>query len=319
MIENNCLFSFVSPVYGCRQALSSLTEEIESVCSLMGVSFEIILVDDQCPQNSWEEMLKIAKNKKEVTCVKLSRNFGQHAAIEAGIAQTRGDYVIVLDCDLQDHPKYVPALYEELKKGYDIVVARRDNRTDSFFRRFASRSFYKTLNFLTGIKMDPSVANYGIYSRKIIDAYLSWNESHSRYFPITMKWLGYNRSHITIEHTSRHSGASSYSLRRLLSLAMDVITSFSDKVLRLFVYLGLIISLMAFSFSFIVFVRFFFANYAVTGWTSTILSIWFLSGIIIASIGVSGIYIGRIFTEVKKRPAYVISKKFTANNSASKR
>lgn len=298
--------SFVSPVYGCPDALEELCQRIDTVCERLACSYEIILVDDVCPRNSWHHITQIAKRNPAVKGYRLSRNFGQHAAIQAGLAQSQGEWVIVMDCDLQDQPECVADLYQKALEGYDIVRARRSNRCDSWFRRTVSQFYYTLLGYLTDTHQDAAIANFGIYHRKVINAVLSWQEQN-KLFPVIVQWVGFNHTAINVEHAERFSGKSSYTLKKLISLALRSIVSFSDKPLRLMIYFGATISMLTFIISFYLLVSALLGTYNVTGWASLIISIWFLSGIIISVIGITGIYVGRTLSEVKKRPDFIIS------------
>lgn len=297
--------SFVSPAYGCPDALEELCQRIDTVCDRLACSYEIILVDDACPRNSWHHITQIAKRNSAVKGYRLSRNFGQHAAIQAGLAQSKGEWMIVMDCDLQDQPECVADVYQKALEGYDIVRARRSNRCDSWFRRTVSQCYYKLLGYLTDTHQDAAIANFGIYHRRVINAILSWQEQN-KLFPVIVQWVGFKNTAINVEHAERFSGKSSYTLKKLISLALKSIVSFSDKPLRLTIYFGATISMLTFFISFYLFVSALLGTYSVTGWASLIISIWFLSGIIISVIGITGIYVGRTLSEVKKRPDFII-------------
>ena len=301
-------FSVVSPVYGCRESLGELVTSLENVFDTMNKSFEIILVDDRCPQDSWETIEKLATTHAHVQGIRLSRNFGQHAAIEAGLKYAEGEWVIVMDCDLQDQPGYIPDLYQKALEGYDIVRARRSNRTDSLYRRTISRLFYWFLEKLTMTRQDPAIANFGIYNRKVIKAILDWDEQ-VRFFPAIVQWVGFDHAEVNVRHSTRHSGHSTYNFKKLLNLAISVALSFSDRPLRLTVSLGLLVVLLAMGIGVFVFIKAIITKTSVEGWTSLILSIWFLGGVLISIIGMSGLYIGQTLFEAKKRPVYIIDKR----------
>jgi polyisoprenyl-phosphate glycosyltransferase len=161
--------SVVSPVYRAELVLDELVERIAKSIPSAFNSYEIILVDDFSPDKSWNKIVEISNNNSNVRGFKLSRNFGQHYAITAGLNQVFGDYVVVLDCDLQDQPEEIEKLFNESQKGFDIVLARRYERKDSFYKKTVSKLFYKTLSYLTGTKQDATVANFGIYSKQVID------------------------------------------------------------------------------------------------------------------------------------------------------
>jgi polyisoprenyl-phosphate glycosyltransferase len=299
--------SVVSPVYRAELVLDELVERIAKSIPSAFNSYEIILVDDFSPDKSWNKIVEISNNNSNVRGFKLSRNFGQHYAITAGLNQVFGDYVVVLDCDLQDQPEEIEKLFNESQKGFDIVLARRYERKDSFYKKTVSKLFYKTLSYLTGTKQDATVANFGIYSKQVIDEIVKLEEK-IKYFPTMVKWVGFSTSYVNVEHASRSEGKSNYNLKKLLNLALDIILAYSDKPLRLIIKFGLSIAMISFLMVFYVLYEKFTGKVSVSGYASLIISIWFLSGCLLTTLGVVGLYIGKIFEGVKNRPSYIIEK-----------
>lgn len=303
------MISIISPVYRAENILPLLVSEIDAVMSRIGEQYEIILVDDRSPDNSWTAMQSLAKDHSNLRVFRLSRNFGQHPTIMAGLSKAKGDWVVVMDCDMQDQPKEIERLYNKAKEGYDVVLARREIRVDSFFKKLSSKAFYKVFNYLAGIEINNEIANFGIYHKKVIDSVLNINDN-IKFFPLFVNWVGYKTTSLSVEHSSREDGKSSYSLSRLISLAFNVIVSFSDKPLRIFVGFGAFISLLA-----VLVAAYFMINYVqgkITepGFSSLILSIWFLSGVIISCIGIVGIYLGKTFNQTKDRPVFIIDEAY---------
>jgi len=235
----------------------------------------------------------------------LSRNFGQHYAISAGLEQAIGDWIVVMDGDMQDQPHEIIKLYNKALEGFDVVLARREIRNDSFFKRMGSKYFYKTLAYLTDTEQNAEVGNFGIYKANVIKSILMLNDK-IKYFPAMVKWVGFKRTEIIVEHNQRTLGKSSYSFRSLIRLAVSVILSFSDKPLRLTVKLGLFLSGISFIFAIYILIESITGRIEVVGYSSLIISIWFLSGMIITLIGMLGLYIGKIFDQVKNRPTFLI-------------
>ena len=309
-------FSVVIPVFCCHECLDKLCERLLAVCSKINKEYEIILVVDGCPENSWEKVLSLSSSNEFIRGINLSRNFGQHAAIFAGLECTKGEWVVVMDCDMQDRPEEIDKLLSKALEGYDLVLARRYNRCDGFFKRLNSRLFYALLTFMTDAKQDRAIANFGIYNRKVINAYTRLNE-RSVYFPVMVRWLGFKAATVDVEHAQRYIGQSSYTLKKLIGLALDVAVSFSDKPLKLAIKSGLVISCCSMVYAFFVLVYAYLGFTTVTGWASLIISLWFLSGLIIVMLGILGIYIGRIFDEVKNRPRYIVMESSPSNNSSN--
>ncbi len=299
--------SVVSPVYRAQNLIDELVERLENSLSKIFEDYEIILVEDGSPDKSWEAIEKICANNQKVKGIKLSRNFGQHYAITAGLANANGDWVVVMDCDLQDQPEEIPKLYNKAKEGYDIVYAQRELRQDSVLKKVSSKLFYKTFGYLTDSKQDPSIANFGIYKDKVIQSILAMND-HVRFFPTMVQWVGFKSAKINVEHSSRAEGKSSYSWRKLINLAIDNIIAFSDKPLRLTIRLGLFIAVLSFIFGLVYIYKYLNGEIKVLGFASIIISIWFLSGLIIFILGIIGIYLGKAFDKVKERPTYIISR-----------
>jgi dolichol-phosphate mannosyltransferase len=264
--------------------------------------------------NDWEIVSDICNTDKKVIGLNLSRNFGQHYAINAGLSIGKGKWFVVMDGDLQDQPEEIPALLSRAKEGFDIVYARRTNRQDSYIKKLSSKIFYKTLAYLTNTQQDSEIANFGIYSKKVINAILSMND-YMRYFPTMVKWVGFRSDAITVNHAAR-DGKSGYSFKALINLSLNTILSFSDKPLRLTIKLGISISILSFASAIFTLYRSLSHQIMVSGYSSLIISIWFLSGIMITLIGVTGLYIGRIFDQVKNRPNFIISEKLNHNDDS---
>jgi polyisoprenyl-phosphate glycosyltransferase len=300
-------FSIVVPVYGAPELLAELHQRLVSVLEALSGPFEIIFVNDACPKGSWPVLQALSAQDSRVVAVNLARNFGQHYAITAGVDLSQGEWVVVMDCDLQDRPEEIPTLYRAATdhSGIDVVFARRAIRHDSFLKRLGSKLFYRALNYMTDTPHDHTIANFGIYHRKVIDAWKNLRE-RLRFFPVMIHWLGFPTAYVQVDHAARPEGKSGYSFRRLLSLAVNVIIAFSDKPLRLAVRLGFLISLTAFCAAAYEGVRALRGQIPVQGWASLMVSLWFLSGLIIFFLGILGIYIGKIFDQVKGRPLYII-------------
>ena len=299
------MISIVSPVYRAEKILPILVSEINLVMERIGEDYEIILVDDRSPDNSWEVMKVLSSQNPKIKSIRLSRNFGQHSAIFAGLTKTKGDWVVVMDCDMQDQPKEIAKLYKKALEGYDIVLGQRENRKDKFLKKLTSRLFYKVFNYLSGANFDNNVANFGIYHQKTIKSILDMGD-YVKFFSLFINWIGFKSVSIPIEHGEREEGKSTYSVGKLFKQAFNVIISFSDKPLRLFINFGLSISVL----SFIVGIYYLYlaltGKIAQPGFSSLILSIWFLSGIIISCIGIVGVYLGKTFDQTKGRPTFII-------------
>ncbi|MEP6632912.1 MAG: glycosyltransferase family 2 protein [Luteimonas sp.] len=305
--------SVVSPVYGCAGCLEELVERLKRTLLELGERFEILLVDDGSPDLAWTRITELATMHAEVRGLRLSRNFGQHQAIFAGLEHAAGEHIVVMDCDLQDRPEEIPALLRAARAGADIAYGQRVDRRDGIFKRLASRCFYHALSYLTGVAYDHRVANFGVYSRKVVDILLRMPEAE-RCFPLMVRWTGMNAVSVPVEHAERTHGKSAYDLRKSMRLAIGMVLSYSDKPLRLVTKLGMLLSLLAFGvvgYSVYLYAS---GKTAVAGYTSIIASIWLLGGVIMFCVGVVGLYVGQMFKDSKRRPSYLVDRRvnFTA-------
>lgn len=297
--------SIISPVYKAENIIHILIQRIEDSVIKITKDYEIILVEDGSPDNSWSVIKDLAHENPKIIGIKLSRNFGQHYAITAGLSNVKGDWVVVMDCDLQDQPEEIEKLYKKAQEGYDIVLAKRKERKDNFYKKMSSTIFYKMLSFFTDTKQDKSIANFGIYHRKVIAAILDMGDI-VKVFPIMIQWVGYKKIAIEVNHSERGSGKSTYTFSKLLKLAVNTFLTFSNKPLLLTIRFGLLISGFSFLVACYYLYKYLTQGISVLGYTSLILSIWFLAGIIIFSIGVLGLYIGKVFDSTKNRPTFII-------------
>lgn len=301
--------SVVSPVYMAEKILPALCERLEATLSGMGCSYEVILVCDGSPDRSWDVMEQLVHRYPHLAVVKLSRNFGQHYAMTAGLDLARGEWTVVMDCDLQDQPEEIPRLLEKTREGFDIVVARRLNRQHKWWKRQTSRAFFKVFSALSGFKLDGSVGSFRIMSRSVIDGFCSMRESY-RMFAGLVEWLGFRTGFVDVQHAARYEGESSYGLMRLLKMAMDGMISFSNRPLYISIGAGLLLSIASALYGTFLIVRYLVdpGSNVVQGWLSTVTVSAFLGGLILLNQGVLGIYLGRLYNQAKGRPLYVLDR-----------
>lgn len=295
--------SVVVPVYGCRNALPELYRRLTETLSTLVQDYEIILVNDQCPQGSWEDIQQICQADDHVVGIEMARNFGQIKAITAGLDRSVGDWVVVMDCDLQDRPEEIVNLYNKAQEGYDVVFARRKERKDSKMKVFVSKCFYNIYSFATDGNYDPALCNFSISSRQVADAYCSMRELHRAYV-IYLRWLGFRQAVIDVEHQDRYEGKSSYNFKKRMQMATEILTSQSDKLLKMLAGMGLVIAGLS-ALAVLAIVIQSIVRHVQPGWSSIIASIFLMGGLTIFSVGIVGIYIGNVFMEVKRRPLYV--------------
>lgn len=297
--------SIVVPVFQAEQTIFPLVEQIVNVCTQTGCKFELILVEDGSRDSSWEIISNLANANPSIKAVKLSRNFGQHPAIFAGLQLSNGDAVVVMDCDLQDSPSEIPKLIDSLNK-YDVALAQREKRKDSFSRVLSSAVFYRFLSYMSGMKQDSSVANFGAYKRKVIEAVLSSQESN-KYFPLAVQWTGFDTVKVPVVHSKREFGKSNYTFNKLMKLALDITLSFSEKPLKMTLILGLFLTLTGVCLAIYNVALTLISGVVAPGFTTVIVSIWAFSGINTLVLSIIGIYLGRVYNEVKQRPVFIVS------------
>lgn len=296
--------SVVIPVYGSIDTLPELHERIVVTLEKITRNFELILVNDASPGNAWEAIRALVKKDARVRGLNLSRNFGQYPALTAGLRASRGEWIVVMDCDLQDQPEEIVQMYAKAQEGYAVVVGSRQMRHDTFLRRLFSRLFYATLSYLTGRAQDRSVANFGIYHRRVIDAVLSLPE-RMRYFSVMVRWVGFKTATVPVIHSKRQGGKSGYSFTKLLKLAVDIFLAHTEGPLRLIVKVGVVVTLCSGLYLTLLIIK----NFTAIPATPTQVlfgSLWLMFGLFTIMLGIIALYLGKTFDEVKGRPIYII-------------
>jgi dolichol-phosphate mannosyltransferase len=297
--------SIVSPVYGCGDILSELCRQLEAHLSGITTNYEIILVNDASPDGAWETIQGLASKDPRIKGLDLSRNFGQQAAITAGLSHSAGEWVLVMDCDLQDQPKEIAKLYAKAQEGYEVVFGRRNQRQDKSMKVAFSRLYRRVFDYFTESTSDPAVANFGIYQREVINAFLTMRE-RNRSLQLFIRWLGFRNTSINIEHAARNRGKSAYHFIKLVRIALSNIVSQSNKPLKLSIGFGFIMALASLTYAgyrVYIFLRW---GVPIPGWTSVIVSIYFIGGLLFANLGILGLYLGKVFDETKGRPLFVV-------------
>lgn len=297
--------SVVVPVYGCHTCLEELVQRLGRTLEGAGRAFEIVLVDDSSPDEAWPRIMELAATYPTVRGLRLSRNFGQHAAICAGLVHATGNVIVVMDCDLQDVPEEIPKLLAALQPDVEIALGQRVDRQDGWFKRQGSRWFYQALGWLTDTRYDPSTANFGAFSRKVVDT-INHMPEQDRFFPLLVRWTGFSTAHVAVSHAPRSHGRSSYRLGTLIRLALRVALSFSDKPLRLVIKGSLWLAMFSLGIAALAVDQYFNGNIQVAGYTSIIASIWLIGSAVMFCLGIIGLYVGRLHAEAKHRPNYIV-------------
>lgn len=297
--------SVVVPVYGCAGCLVALDAQLHDALADVAPDYEIIYVDDRSPDGAWPVVSSlVADGRGRTRAIRLSRNFGQSIAVTAGIAAARGDWIALIDCDLQDEPAAIAVLYREAQAGYEIVFSRRANREHSFFRKLAAGAYFRIRNRLLDLDMDTEHGSLMLFSRRVADAYLQVGD-RDRHHALVLHWLGFDRTYVDVPHGSRYEGRSSYTLGKLVASAFDGLFFQTSILLRWIVYFGFAVVAVGVALA-AALIGFYFAARPYPGWTSLAVLVLLVGGFIILTLGIAALYIGKIFNEVKDRPLYVV-------------
>ncbi|MEO8446793.1 MAG: glycosyltransferase family 2 protein [bacterium] len=299
--------SIVSPVYKAEKIVDELVKRVTDEVSKITSHFEIILVEDCGGDNSWKKILENCAKDSRVKGIKLSRNFGQHYAITAGLSAAKGEVIIIMDCDLQDDPSHIKKLVDEYDKDYDVVFTKRIGRKHSIFKSITAKIYNSLFKLFSDKNYDINVGSLTLISSRVKDEFVKLKDQDRLYIQL-IKWIGYNSTYVPVEHRERFEGKSTYTLSQLFVTAIQGWTSYSDKLLRMSIYSGLIISIISLLAGIYVIFSYFLKSFQ-SGWPSVIVAILFSTGLILMSIGIAGIYIGKIFEQTKERPLYIIDKK----------
>lgn len=300
--------SVVVPVYNDQECLEELVRQLVPVLEGLAERFEIVFTEDGGRDDSWRTICELAQRDPRVRGQRLSRNFGQHFAITAGLEAARGARVVVMDCDLQERPEEIVRLWQKMDEGHDIVFARRLRRKDGLFKRATASLFYFVINYLSGQDTDGSVGTLSMLRRPVVDAFLRIHDAHRHYLYV-LRLVGFRQAYIDVEHSERFAGESSYTLPRLINHALDGITSQSTRLLQLSSLGGLLFVLVAAGQVIWLFYKRLVLNEGIEGWSSLMASIWFVGGVILFCMGIFGLYLGKMFEQTKRRPLYVVAER----------
>ncbi len=307
MTQSEKFISVVSPVYKSEKIVDELVKRLSESLSKITENYEIILVEDGGGDKSWLKIEENCRRDKRVKGIKLSRNFGQHYAITAGLSRASGDIIVIMDCDLQDDPDHINKLLDEFGKGYDVVFTRRIGRKHSFFKMITAKIYNSLFKMFSDKNYDLNVGSMTMISSRVKDEFLKLKDQDRLYIQL-IKWIGFRSTYVPVEHRERYEGSSTYSISKLFVTALQGWTSYSDKLLRLSIYTGLIISVLSLLAALSIVLSYFLLSFQ-PGWPSLIVAILFSTGLILMSIGIAGIYIGKIFEQTKQRPLYIIDEK----------
>ncbi len=304
------MISIVVPVFNEQEALPQLYRRVSEVMKCVDRPFELIFVNDGSTDESLEIMLGFCQEDRNVKVLELSRNFGHQVAIAAGLDYARGDAVITMDSDLQHPPELIPELIKKWQEGYDVVYTCRQHTADTGpLKNITSRLFYTVINRLSEVNIPPGAADFRLLDRKAVEAFRALGE-RALFLRGLVSWVGYRQIAIPYEAHGRYGGKSKYPFIRMLRLAADGITSFSSIPLYLSAFIGMIISVLSFTYAAFALYARLFTDQVVPGWTSVMVAVLFLGGIHLITLGIQGAYLGRIYNEVKGRPRYLVHRTY---------
>jgi len=307
------LISVVSPVFNESGCIQEFYAEVSAALSLITEAWQIVLVDDGSRDDSWKQIRALAEKDARVTGVRFSRNFGHHIAITAGLDHCDGDWVVTMDSDLQDPPDAIPLLLTKAREGFDVVVALREARKHHLIKRLLSRAFYAVYRNLTGTRIDPRVGVFRIMSRRVVDSLKEMRES-GRFFVGMVEWVGFRQSTLSVEQRVRYAGETKYPLGKQILLAADAILSFSESPLKFVAYTGLVMSVISVGYGLYIVGRALAGRIIVLGYASLAAAIFFTGGLTVFTVGIVGLYVGRIFRQVQGRPLYIVAERTTVTS-----
>jgi dolichol-phosphate mannosyltransferase len=300
--------SVVAPIYNQRpETLIELTQRLMASISKITEDFEVILVDDGSVNDAWSAISDIARSNPKVRGFHLARNFGQHVAITAGLDHADGNWVVVMDADLQDRPEVICELYAKAQQGYDVVFVNRSERPVSFFYRMIAAAFYLILNALSGQDYNRLQGNFSIVSSKAVRSFRLLREP-GRFYGGMLRWVGFRHGSITSLHAPPDAGQTSYSFIKRIRFALGLIVSFSTRLLYFSIIIGIGMAIISFVMAgYIITEKILYPHYPLQGWPSVMTAIFFTAGVTNVAIGIAGIYIGQILQQTRGRPLYVVA------------
>lgn len=300
------LISIVLPAHNESGNVGVIKTRIKECFPFDSYDLELIFVNDGSTDDTMEQLYKLSQEDKSVFYIELSRNFGHQCALKAGLDYAHGDCVISMDCDMQHPPELIKPLIEKWQQGYDIVyTCRAESETASYMKRKTSNAFYHIFNSFSDVQIEKGTADFRLMSRNVADVFKRFREN-DLFIRGMIKWMGFRQAHIDYEPNERFSGTSKYTVRKMLRLAVHAVTSFSVRPLYLAIYIGFGLSLLALLYLPYVLYSFFYSGHYAYGWGSVILTIVFFSGLQLCVLGVIGLYLGKMFIQVKDRPLYIV-------------
>ncbi len=302
-------YSIVVPVYNEELVVSETYKRLKAVMDSLEESYELIFINDGSRDKTEEMVSSLCDQDPKVKLLSFSRNFGHQTAITAGMDHASGQAIVVIDADLQDPPEVILEMIAKWKEGYDVVYGQRVSRKgETFFKKFTAKAFYRLLRSLTNVEIPVDTGDFRLIDRKVCDV-LSGLTEKNRYVRGLVSWVGFRQTAVQFHRDERFAGETKYPFKKMLKFALDGITTFSDKPLKLATYIGFLVSFLSFLYLLVVICLKLFTDRAVSGWASTLSVSLIFNGVVLIMLGIIGEYIGRIYDETKGRPLYIIQEK----------
>jgi len=300
------LVSIVLPAHNESGNIAVISERIQSCFPYILYDLELIFIDDGSTDDTLQKIKDLSNNSSNIFYIELSRNFGHQNALKAGMDIANGNCIISMDCDLQHPPEIIPKFLEKWEEGFDIVYTlRHESENLSFLKRKTSNLFYLIVSWLSDLKIEKGTSDFRLIDRRVADIFSNFREN-DLFIRGLIKWVGFKQIAIDFYPSDRFSGRTKYSIRKMLHFAFNGITSLSIRPLYLAVYLGFILSLLSFLYLPYVLWSYYYSGHYAYGWGSVILTVVFFSGLQLSVLGIIGIYIGKMFMQVKDRPLYIV-------------
>lgn len=307
-------YSIIIPVYNESEVIRKTYNRLLTVMNQTKQSYELIFVNDGSTDTTAAIIREFIAKDKNVKLIDLSRNFGHQIAISAGMDSASGDAIVIIDADLQDPPEVILQMIEKWKEGYEVVYGKRIKRKgESFFKNITAKLYYRLLKQMTSVDIPVDTGDFRLIDKKVREVFLTLTEKN-RYVRGLISWAGFKQTAVEYVRDERFAGTTKYPLKKMIKFALDGITSFSNKPLKLAIYTGMALSALSFIYLLVVVIQKLFTYTTIIGWASIIAVNLFFNGIILMFLGIIGEYIGRIYEEAKNRPLYVIREKIGFDN-----
>lgn len=307
--------SVVIPVFNEEPVLIELFRRLSTVLDEVGRTWEVVFVDDGSRDGSFRVLRSLHETNARVRVLRFSRNFGHHMAITAGMDVATGECIVLMDCDLQDQPEEIPKLLAKFDEGYDVVYGIRTGKKHGLLKRATSWMFVRIMNLIVGEGGSINTHIFRLVRRNVVDVVKGCRE-HARFIVGLVSWAGFEQVGVPVAHAKRYAGETKYSLFKMVKLALNSMTSFSQLPLQIASYIGFAAAFGSIAFAVWLVARKLMYDLAVEGWTSTMVSIFFLGGVQLVSLGILGEYVGRIFSEAQNRPLYVVATRLGFDHDA---